>query len=57
MLNISDIIKYFSILSTGYILYLLWEAMLISYLSAPNIILPFEDIESLVKDSDYQVAV
>ena len=44
-------------MSAGYVLYLQWEAMLISYLASRNIILPFVDVESLLKDSDYQIAV
>ena len=39
-------------------MYLLWEAMLISYLAAERtVILPFEGIESLVTKSNYKIAV
>ena len=48
---------HFSITALGFILYLLWEAMLISYLGQRNIILPFDGVESLMMKSDFGIAV
>ena len=41
----------------GFLLYLLWEAMLISYLARRVINIPFNDISSLVTKSDFKIAV
>ena len=41
----------------GYVLYLLWEAMLISYLSDRTTILPFTDIATLLSKSDYKIGL
>ena len=41
----------------GFLLYLLWEAMLISYLSMRTMILPFNSLETLVSKSDYDIAL
>ena len=39
------------------VFYLLWEAMLISYLSARTITLPFKDIGGLMQKTDLKVYV
>ena len=41
----------------GFLLYLQWEAMLISYLAKREITLPFNDMSSLVTKSDFKIAV
>ena len=41
----------------GLIFYLVWEAMLISYLSARTIKMPFTDLATLLRNSDYQVGI
>ena len=41
----------------GFVLYLHWEARLISYLAARDVIKPFADIQGLLRDSDFQIAV
>ena len=42
---------------TGFALYLLWEAMLISYLSQRTVTLPFTDLASLISNSDYKIGL
>ncbi len=37
-------------------LYKHWEAMLVSYLATRVIVLPFTNIETLVKDSNYRIS-
>ena len=39
------------------IFYWFWEAMLVSYLAAAIIILPFDGINTLMSQTDYKVAV
>ena len=41
----------------GFLLYLLWEAMLISYLARRVINIPFNDISTLVTKTDFKIAV
>ena len=47
----------FRIMMTGFILYLLWEAKLISNLSKRTIQLPFTDLASLLSNSDYKIGL
>ena len=47
----------FSILLTSVLLYWHWEAMLISYLATRKIVLPFNNVEELVKKSNYKIAI
>ncbi len=42
------------ILIAGYLIYALWEAMLISYLATRVIALPFRNLEGLLKESSYR---
>ena len=39
------------------LLYWHWEAMLISYLATRKIVLPFDNMEGLVKTSNYKIAI
>ena len=39
------------------LLYWHWEAMLISYLATRKILLPFNNVEELVKTSNYKIAI
>ena len=48
---------YFSIMGFGFLLYLQWEAMLISYLARRTINLPFNSIPTLITKSDFKIAV
>ena len=41
----------------GFLLYLQWEAMLISYLARKVINIPFNDISTLVTKTDFKIAV
>ena len=41
----------------GAVLYLHWEAMLISYLATRVITLPFNGIETLLAQSDFKIAL
>ena len=50
-------LTYHSIMMIGFVLYLHWEARLISYLAARDVIKPFADIQGLLRDSDFQIAV
>ena len=45
------------IMGFGFLLYLQWEAMLISYLAKRVINIPFNDISTLVTKSDFKIAV
>ena len=47
----------FRIMMTGFILYLLWEAKLISNLSKRTIQLPFTDLASLLSTSNYKIGL
>ena len=47
----------FSIMGFGFLLYLQWEAMLISYLARRTINLPFNGIPTLITKSDFKIAV
>jgi len=40
----------------GAIIYWQWEAMVTSYLSARKIVLPFKDLNGLLKTSDFKIA-
>ena len=53
MTNSSDLFN--SITLFACVFYLLWEAMLISYLSARTITLPFNDIEELMLKTDFKI--
>ena len=44
-------------MSFAFVLYLIWEAMLISYLAKRTVILPFTGLQSLLDQSDYKIAV
>ena len=55
--RISVRIVFISISAVGFMLYLQWEAMLISYLSARRTLMPFQDVESLLRNTDYQIYV
>ena len=46
----------YSILFYGTLVYWHWEAMLISYLSTQNVVLPFKNIPELVSKSNFRVA-
>ena len=57
-----DSFRYSSVLFTSITLfacvfYLLWEAMLISYLSSRTIILPFKTIDDLMQKTDLKIVV
>ena len=41
----------------GFLIYKYWEAMLTASLMARKINLPFMDVETLLQNSDYQIAV
>ena len=41
----------------GFLLYLLWEAMLISYLAQRVSEIPFKDISTLVTKTDFKIAL
>ena len=47
----------YSIMFVGFTIYLHWEARLISYLAARDIIKPFTDIQGLLEHPDFQIAV
>ena len=44
-------------MSFGFLLYLQWEAMLISYLATRVLAIPFDGISSLLDDSDFQISL
>ena len=46
-----------SITGTFLVLYLHWDSMLISFLAKRNTVLPFTDVESLLRTTDYQIVV
>ena len=45
----------FSLLVFGTLIYLHWEAMLISYLSTRKIVLPFQNIPELISKTQYRI--
>ena len=47
----------FSLSSFGILVYYHWEAMLVSYLSAKVEILPFRNVEQLIENKDFKVAL
>ena len=47
----------FSLLIFGYVIWAMWEAMLVSYLSAIRIDLPFNNMEELMTNTDYKIIV
>ena len=51
------IFQLFSVLFCGFLIYLHWEAMIITYLSTKVIVLPFKDLHSLYHSSNYKLAV
>ena len=50
-------ITIFRILLAGIVIYYLWEAMLVSYLSTKVISLPFNNIRELVENTDFRIAI
>ena len=50
-------ILFFRIMIFSYIFYVMWESMLVSYLAATIIVLPFDGINTLMSQTDYKVAV
>ena len=47
----------FSVMLASVLLYWHWEAMLISYLATRVIVLPFKNIEELVKTTSFKIAL
>ena len=47
----------FSIIISGLLLYIMWEAMLVTYLATRFTVLPFDGIATLVKNSNFKIAV
>ena len=47
----------FSVMLASVLLYWHWEAMLISYLATRVIVLPFNNIDELVKTSSFKIAL
>ena len=47
----------FRIMGFGFLLYLQWEAMLISYLAKRVVSVPFDGISSLVTKTDFKIAL
>jgi len=47
----------FRIMSGAFIIYLQWEAMLITYLSTRVITLPYDSIDGLMENSDHKLAL
>ena len=41
----------------GFLLYMQWEAMLITYLSTRVVVLPFSDLKSLLENTDYIIVI
>ena len=52
-----DLCFIFSVLYCALLVESFWEAMLISYLATRVTVLPFFSIETLLKDTDYKVAL
>ena len=52
MKSLAQEISFLSVMVAGMLIYWLWEAMLISYFSLPNIALPFNSMEELVTKSN-----
>ena len=48
---------FFSVMLASVLLYWHWEAMLISYLATRVIVLPFNNIDELVKTSSFKIAL
>ena len=48
-------IVFLSVMAAGTLVYYHWEAMIISYLAARNIVLPFRSLEELLGKSNYKV--
>ena len=51
----SAMVAVFSLLFFGTIMYLHWEAMLISYLSTRVIVLPFDNIPELISKTQFRI--
>ena len=47
----------FSLLIFGFLIWIMWEAMLVSYLSAIKIGLPFNNMEELMGNTDYKIII
>ena len=54
--TLKDLI-FFRIIVAGMLLFWHWEAMLISYLAARKTVLPFENVEELVRTSNFRIAL
>ena len=48
-------VVFFTICLTGMFLYLIWEAMLISYFTLPTRLFPFNSWEEILTETDYKV--
>ena len=55
--DLDAVIVFFSLLFFGLLMYLHWEAMLVSYLSTRVIVLPFKDITGLVDSSNFRISL
>ena len=55
--NAIHFLKIYRIMIFGAVLYWHWEAMLISYLATRVITLPFNGIETLLSQSDFNIAL
>ena len=51
------IISFFSMLIAAALIYYLWEAMLVTYLSSRKIILPFDTIEEMYLNTNFRLAL
>ena len=49
--------EFSSVMLCGFLIYLHWEAMIITYLSTKVIVLPFKGLHSLYHSSNYKLAV
>ena len=49
-------IAFYSVLLAGTLIYYHWEAMLISYLAVRTIVLPFNSLEELAYQTDFNVS-
>ena len=50
-------IVFFTVCVAGMFLYLIWEAMLISYFTVPTRIFPFNSWEEFLTNTDYKVYI
>ena len=54
---VTKVLEFFSVMFCGFLIYLHWEAMIITYLSTKVIVLPFKDLHSFYHSSNYKLAV